>query len=168
MLKSFFKMPVNNKSLLAGIAVIIFLALMFWGFIRLQQVFADTESEPILKVGYCGVEPDQLCVLSFGRDQEDNMIIHVYVPDRSFPIFYLKANRASIESLYECKKDRRDSTSIYCTGPLLGLKDKVEISLFAKEDDRLLAAGKLTVQAILLSPVDDGQPIEKPEETTDR
>jgi hypothetical protein len=157
MLKSLSGMRTSLK-LLAGIIMAIMLALAVGGVVFLKRASSTAVPEPILKIDYCGADLEELCVLSFGRDVEENMVVNLFVPDRKFPEFYLKIKRAAIESVYECEKDKEVPTSVYCSGESIGLQEKMEINLISKEDDHLLAAGKLALLAVLLSP--DGQSFE--------
>lgn len=160
MFKYLSSVRMSSKLLALGVFVIILLALM--GTVFLKWASSKSEAEPILKIGYCDASPEDLCILSFSRDLKENMVINFFVPDRKFPDFYLKIKRAGGESVYECQKDKEVPTSVYCTGELIGLQEKIEINLLSKEDDHLMASGVLTLQAILLSLTDGGGPQEPP------
>lgn len=150
----------SRKLLALGTIVIILLSLAA-GVVLLRQTSSEVAAESILKISYCGVDPEELCVLSFGRDLEDNMVINLFVPDRNFPYFYLKIKRTVVESIYECEKDKEVPTSVYCTGESIGLQEKMEINLISKEDDHLMAVGKLALLAVLLSPVGGGVQVQE-------
>lgn len=150
MLKQFFG---SRKSLLLVLAGVILLALLalVWRVVSLERASSEVVSEPILKISYCGAEPEELCVLSFGRDAEEKMIINLFAPDRTFPGFYLKIKRITGESVYECEKNKEVPTSVFCYGDMINLQEKMEISLLSKDDGRLIAAGNFTLNAILIS-----------------
>ncbi len=157
MLQQFFSSRKSILLVLAGILSLVLL-LLTWRVISLQRIASEATVEPVLKIGYCGAEPEGLCVLSFGRDAEENMMVNVFVPDRKFPDFYLKIKRITGESLYECEKDKEVRTSVFCYGDMVNLQEKMEVSLFAKKDDGLLAMGNFTLNAILISePVQAGK-----------
>jgi hypothetical protein len=156
MYKSLSSISTSSKWLLLGIVVIILLAVAAGGWTTLRWVSSEAVIDPILKISYCGADPEALCVLSFGRDLDEHMIINLFVPDRKFPEFYLKIKRAAAESIYMCVKNSEVPTSVYCSGELIGLQEKMEINLISKEDDHLMAAGKLTLLAVLLSSGDGG------------
>lgn len=151
MLKYLSSVRMSYKLIALGGALFILFALM--GVIVLRQILSAAGPAPILKISYCGAVPEELCVLSFGRDLEENMVINLFVPESNFPDFYLKIQRAAVEGTYECVKDREVPTSVYCVGEMIGLQEKMEISLLSKADDHLMASGKLTLLAVLLSPV---------------
>jgi len=136
--------------ILTGIFLLVLLTLTWW-VISLQRVASEATVEPVLKIGYCGAEPEELCVLSFGRDLDENMVVNVFVPDRKFPAFYLKIKRAATESVYECEKDKEVPTNIYCYGDMVNLQERMEVRLFANADEHLVAAGTFTLKAILIS-----------------
>ncbi|MBK8781570.1 MAG: hypothetical protein IPO22_07135 [Anaerolineales bacterium] len=150
MLQKFFG---SRKSILLVFAGIFSLALLLlaWRIVSLQKAASEAVSEPVLKISYCGAEPEELCVLSFGRDVDENMVVNIFVPDRKFPDFYLKIKRTAGESVYECEKDKEVPTNVYCYGDMVNLQERMEISLFAREDERLIAAGDFTLKAILIS-----------------
>ncbi len=148
MLKS---MPGARRSTIAlGIVLIVLLALTAG--LLLRRALSQ-KNDPVIKLGYCGPDPAELCILSFGRDQQDNMIVSLFVPEKDFPDFYVKVKRAAGENKYDCHRNKTLPVNVYCLGPGIGLQERMEISLFAVEDDRLLAEGKMSLQAVLLSPV---------------
>ena len=151
MLKYLSGVRASYKLSALGILVIILLGLM--GTALLRWASSDSNDRVALKITYCGSSPEELCILSFSRDLEENMVINLFVPDPDFPDFYLKIKRAAAESVYECQKSEEVPSDVYCFGPLIGLQEKMEISLISKADDQLLASGKLTLLAVLLSPM---------------
>lgn len=122
-----------------------------WRIVSLQKAASKVDVEPVLKIGYCGTEPDELCILSFGRDVDENMVVNIFSPNRKFPEFYVKIKRAVGESVYECETDKEIRTNVFCYGDLANLQERMEVRLFAKEDERLLAMGDFTLKALLIS-----------------
>jgi hypothetical protein len=135
---------------LAGIVILALLALA-WRIVSLQQAASEVTVEPVLKISYCGAEPEELCVLSFGRDVDENMVVNIFVPDSKLPAFYLKIKKAAGENVYECEKDKEVWTNVFCYGDMANLQERMELSMFSKKDDRLIAMGNFTLKAILLS-----------------
>ena len=148
----------SRKSILLVLAGILLLALLAltWRIISLQKEASEIVAEKVLKLRYCGANPDELCILSFGRDAEENLAVSLFVPDRKFPDFYLKIKRKTGESVYECEKNKEVSTSVFCYGGMVNLQEKMEIDLYSKGDEHLLAQGNLTLNAILLSTQSQG------------
>lgn len=143
----------SRKTILLVLTGVLLLALLAltWRFVSLQKAASKAAASPVLKISYCGTEPRELCVLSFGRDAEENMVVNLFVPVRKFPDFYLKIKRVAGESIYKCEKDKEVRTSVFCYGDLINLQEKMEVSLFAKTDERLIAVGNFTLNAILIS-----------------
>jgi hypothetical protein len=136
--------------ILAGVIILVLL-LLVWRIVSLQKAASEAVSEPVLKIGYCGAEPEELCVLSFGRDVDGNMVVNIFVPDRKFPDFYLKIKRTVGESVYECENDKEVSTNVYCYGDMVNLQERMVVSLISKLDEHLIAVGDFTLKAILIS-----------------
>ncbi len=150
MLQQFFSSRKTFLLLLTGVIVLALLALT-WRIVSLQKAASEFDFAPVLKIGYCGAEPEELCVLSFGRDVDENMVVTVFVPDRKFPAFYLKIGRAVGENVYECEKDKEVRTYVFCYGDMVNLQERMEVSLFSLEDDHVLAVGQFTLKALLIS-----------------
>lgn len=140
----------KNSFTLMGMALLGFFVLACQ-FVSLQTTTSETEAAPALQMSYCGADPQEICVLSFGRATDENLFVSIFVPDKNFPSFYLKIDRLAGESLYECEKNPEAPTHVYCIGPLLNLQEAVELKLLAQTDDQLLATGSFVVKAILIS-----------------
>jgi len=138
--------------ILAGIfALLCLFVLVQFGVRTFRSQETPTPTAIPVGVGYCGAELTELCILSFGRDVDGNTVVNLFVPERDFPDFYLIASRMTGEYLFECLRSRNIPTSVYCVGSALNLGERVEFSVFAQEDDRLLAKGGLILKAFLIS-----------------
>lgn len=135
---------------LAGIFLLVLL-LLAWRIVSLQKAASEAAVEPVLKIGYCGAEPEELCVLSFGRDVDENMFVSIFVPDRKFPEFNVRVKRIAGESVYECERNKEVPTNVFCYGDMVNLQEKMEVSLIATSDERLIAAGDFILKALLIS-----------------
>ena len=166
MLQQYFRSRKTILFILAGVIVLVLLAAT-WRIVSLQKAASKVDFEPVLKIGYCGAEPDELCILSFGRDAEEKLVVNLFAPIRRFPDFYLKIKRPSGESVYLCEKNREVSTSVFCFGEMVNLQEKMEISLISSENDRLIAFGNIMLNAILVSGQfqSESDGIQIPEET---
>lgn len=143
-----------NKHKLLIIATVVGIPIVgilvyFWLIFRPDTKSAEAAPEPV-KLEYCSADLVEPCVLSFGRDGDGNTIINLFVPKRRFPAFYLVVNRTSEENRYECDKNDANEDTIYCIGSPLNLDERIEISLFSKQEDQLLAKGRFTLTAFLL------------------
>ncbi len=153
---------------LAGIFILICLVL-FAGLglsvFRAQNATPTATVEPDV-FNYCGAQLTSLCVLSFGRDAFGQTVINLYVPPRTYPLFYLKLLRATGESEYVCTANKTVKTSVYCVGDALNLGEGLVMQLLAEKDNRLLAQGDFTLKAFLVPSVvvdDDESGSDSPE-----
>ena len=152
---------------LAGIGLLICLVL-FAGLglsvFRAQNATPTATVEPDV-FNYCGAQLTSLCVLSFGRDAFGQTVINLYVPPRTYPLFYLKLLRVTGESEYVCTANKTVKTSVYCVGDALNLGEGLVMQLLAEKDDRLLAQGDFTLKAFLVPSVvvDDEADSDSPE-----
>ncbi|MBI3152038.1 MAG: hypothetical protein HYZ21_07900 [Chloroflexi bacterium] len=146
----FEKFFASRKSVFLVLGGVIVLALLSWRVIAVVQALSKTAEEPVLKIRYCGAEPEELCVLSFGRDMDDKFVVNLFVPEGDFPQFYVKIERAAGEGVYECVRNEEVQTSVYCLGDMVGLLEKMEVNLYSLGDDHLFAAGNFTLEAVLV------------------
>jgi hypothetical protein len=115
---------------------------------------------------YCDVDHAGLCVVSFGTDINDRMLVNLVKPDSSYPDFYLKISHIDATSVYECQSIVNTPTSVYCTGDLTPLGDPVDIEVYSTDKNRLIASGTLLIAAfahstqIVVSVTDTGTPTE--------
>jgi len=122
---------------------------LIWRFVSLARQ-SDT-SGVIHNLAYCGPQLGDLCVLSFGRNSDNNLVVSLFVPDRSFPAFSMKIKRAVGESIYKCERNADMPTSAYCYGDMIPLQQKLEIDLISTNDESLLATGSMTLDSLLLA-----------------
>ena len=139
----------SRKLFLWGAGILALLFLIVWGIKSI--IPKPTTTEPAIKLRYCGADLEELCVLSFGRDVDENLVVNLFVPDEDFPDFKLNIKTRAGESDYECKKFSEVPTSVFCYGEMISLQERMEVSLISIEDENLLAFGNLTLDAILVS-----------------
>lgn len=148
-----YKLPIIAT--VVGISIVS-VVMVLWFIFKPDQHSAKAVPEPV-RLEYCGAEPEQLCVLSFGRDEDGNTVINLYAPKKEIPAFYIKVSRAGGESLYECDRYQKIPTTVYCIGEPLNLNEGIEISVLSKTDDALLARGKFSVNAFLIATTTGGE-----------
>lgn len=153
MLNRFKALSFRNKIMItsASLLILFLIPVIAITFI-LRKTNTPPENTPPIQFEYCGTSLKELCILSFGRDGAGQAILNFHVPDRKFPAFYLIIKSAGAEHRYECKKSTDIKTSVFCSGEPLSLRQTVEISILANEDDRLLATGTFFIEAFLVSP----------------
>jgi hypothetical protein len=147
------KLTSNQKALLgiSGFILLIGIPICIASilFLNSQRTSQPTPT-PILNITYCGANPQEICVYSFGRDGTGDTIINLFLP-KDFPDFYLKINKTSGEARYECEKNDDVQTSAYCIGEAILLGEQIEITIFSLDEDIPIAFGKFAVTAILIS-----------------
>ncbi len=149
---------------LAGIVLMICLFLLAglgWTVFRPQEEMPAPTVQPDV-FQYCGARLTSLCVVSFGRDAFGDTVINLYVPQKTYPNFYLMVLRASGESRYACEINKAVKTSAYCSGDAINLGEGFEIQLLAELDDRLLAQGTFTLTAFLIGTPAVGDAVSEP------
>lgn len=151
MIQKLFAERKTTLLLLAGLIFIALLVVFIWRMSSLVRTEPEATPRLVYQFGYCGAEMDELCILSFGRDAEGNTVVNLFVPERDFPDFYLIAGRVTGEYLFECSRNKDVPTSVYCVGAALNLGERVTFSMYALENDRLLASGGLILKAFLIS-----------------
>jgi hypothetical protein len=162
MIQKLFTERKTTLLLLAGLMFIALLVVFIWRMSSLVRTEPEVTPRLVYQFGYCRVSMDELCILSFGRDAEGNTVVNLFVPERDFPDFYLIAGRVTGEYLFECSRNIDVPTSVYCIGAALNLGERVTFSMYALEDDRLLASGGLILKAFLIStPGGDGPSLDE-------
>lgn len=139
-------------ALLAGAAVLILLvcaALIAGGvsFVRGRLPTATSVPEAITR---CDLDASGLCLVSFGANANNELVINLKLADEDFPAFYAQVSNRAAESRFRCEVPKAAPTDAYCVGPRTPLGEPLELRLFASEDDRLLAEGTFVLEAVAL------------------
>jgi hypothetical protein len=131
--------------------VIWFIAIL----LLIRHMHPQEEAAPVdvPEVTLCDTDASGPCVVSFGTDNLNRMVINFQMPDEDYPPFYVKVNHGETSGRYECQTVEEIPTSVYCTGPRTPLGDPIDIQLVAIDGDKLLAEGKFVVSAIALPTV---------------
>lgn len=98
----------------------------------------------------CDVDDSVLCVVSFGADSVNRMVINFQVPSEDYGDFYVKVRYEETVSVYPCQAVEDIPTSVFCTGERVPLGETIDMQVYSTEGDMLLAQGKLIVAAIAL------------------
>ncbi|MEP0807295.1 MAG: hypothetical protein HRF47_17570 [Chloroflexota bacterium] len=137
----------NRKQwIIAGIVLVLFA----FGLLLLPKAgssVAPTPSAaaPPAKLVYCSNEGSKPCVVSFGVDVRDNMLINLLLPDLSFPAFSLVISRGGVEASYVCQRVSYALNTAYCAGPKQPPGEPLTLRLIASKDKTLLAEGNLSI-----------------------
>ena len=115
------------------------------------QIGRPTPDRPVTELLTCTSEnPSVLCVVSFGLDTNNRMLVNFISPDPSLPSFYLKIQHGETSNRYDCAALKSVPTSVYCTAAPVGLGDSIDIEVYSSKGDTLLAKGTFVIAAFAL------------------
>jgi len=100
---------------------------------------------------WCDKDASGLCVVSFGTDNSDRMIINFKLPTFDFPGFYVKGINRDLANVYQCELDSADQNSVHCTGMRTPLGEVIFIEVYSTDSDVMIAQGRFVVSALLVS-----------------
>lgn len=107
---------------------------------------ATTEPSPIptpAEITYCDISTTNLCLISFGFEDSDNLVITFFVSDPNYRNLTLKVNRDDALT-YECQPVEAFPNRIYCTGPRIELGEMIDLYAY-NAGGKLLARGAFIV-----------------------
>jgi hypothetical protein len=153
------EVALDRKRLLMGVgAGVVILAVCVTGVVLLWRFLnpdpSASQREPVTALGYCDASEVTPCIVSFGSDGGQTMLVNVLTPGFSYPYFYLTIERGADDFFYSCKPIPGFSTSAICTGWPMPPGEALQFKLFAVADDTLLAEGQFAIIGLMLpSPV---------------
>jgi hypothetical protein len=115
-----------------------------------QNLLASRESKDPVAVDLtlCDEDASGLCVVTFGADNQNLMVIHFQLPDEDYPRFYVKATNRGATNMYSCETAKSTPTIVYCSGVRTPLGETIDIEVYTIDKDRLIARGTFLVSAI--------------------
>jgi hypothetical protein len=136
-----------------------------------QNLLASRESKDPVAVDLtlCDEDASGLCIVTFGADNQNLMVIHFQLPNEDYPAFYVKATNRGTTNMYSCEVDKveavdktrvdkaeTDETKVigtapnraYCTGVRTPLGETIDIEVYTIDKDKLIARGTFLVSAI--------------------
>lgn len=125
--------------------------LLVFPFIKNLGSSSNTIDQPVGKITLCDRDASDLCVVSFGKDGADGMVITFQTPKANYPEFYVKGSNKGITNSYQCQADRKIPTIVYCTGISTPLGEVIEIEVYAVDGDILMASGDFMISSMALS-----------------
>ena len=145
-----------NRAARDAIIFVVFAILIIIG---LRSIFPHTDvgtestnqKHAIAELGYCSASDAKPCVVSFSIDTQGSMFIDLVTPRATYPEFYVTITSASANNRYECTRLPNLPTNILCTGPQLNPGEPLHFSLFATDDNRLLAEGTFNIIGLMLA-----------------
>jgi hypothetical protein len=148
------KQNIKTTILVTSLILMAFIACGVIGYLndsgRVSPTTAETDNTlptdipAEIDLAYC-FSPASLCVISFGRDNADNMLIIVKnnIPDLAE--FYTKIKQTDSTDLYSCQKVQFTSDIYYCLGKQISDGTTITMDIYSKNNDRLVASGSLLV-----------------------
>ncbi len=108
-------------------------------------------SQAIPEIPYCDTDSSVLCVISFGIDTKDQLLVNFYKPKTSIPDFYLKIRHDEIEDMYKCRAVKEFPSYIYCAGKQISLEEQIDIEVYSTDDNTLIAKGTFVISALAVA-----------------
>ncbi|MBN2116858.1 MAG: hypothetical protein JW730_09815 [Anaerolineales bacterium] len=106
--------------------------------------------EPLPGFGYCSSRPSRPCILSFRSNWSGDMVINLLV-NGSSPDFHIKIRHAEGEYIYECKRARKYSINVSCTGETLPVGETFSFLVISTEAGTTLAEGSFPIIGMALA-----------------
>jgi len=118
-----------------------------------QNLLASRENKDPVAVDLtlCDEDAIGLCVVTFGADNQNLMVIHFQLPDEDYAKFYVKATNRGTTNVYSCETAESTPTIVYCTGVRTPLGETIDIEVYTTDEDKLIARGTFLVSAIALA-----------------
>jgi len=118
-----------------------------------QNLLASRENKDPVAVDLtlCDEDAIGLCVVTFGADNQNLMVIHFQLPDEDYAKFYVKATNRGTTNVYSCETAESTPTIVYCTGVRTPLGETIDIEVYNTDGDILIARGTFLVSAIALA-----------------
>lgn len=135
-----------------AIAAIILLT-WFTVFPLIENLRASNNSsdQTITEITLCDLDARDLCIVSFGTDNTDRMVINFQLPSADYPIFYVNGSNKGMGTTYPCEAAKAVPTSVYCTGIRTPLGEAIDIEVYSTDSNLLIARGTIMVSAMVLS-----------------
>ena len=143
--------------MLGAISAIILLAwFAVFPLIKNLRASSDSSDQIINEITLCDVDARNLCIVTFGTDNTDRMVINFQLPNANYPAFYVKGFNKGTENTYECRAAEALPTSVYCTGVRTPLGEAIDIEVYTTDGDQLMARGTFIISAIMVltTPID--------------
>jgi len=106
--------------------------------------------QPVIILGRCDEGQDVLCLVTFGLEPPDQMLIVLLASPGLPPELEAEVTHAGTALPYPCKSTDESPTIIYCTGPQIPLGSSIGIGIYAAAERTLLASGEFVLTAFAL------------------
>jgi hypothetical protein len=99
----------------------------------------------LIKLNYCYDDAPSICIVSFGQDSVKNSLIVINNANPSWSALYLRINETGEWKRYECQKVQFSSEIFYCSGTQLQDNGLINVEVYAKNNNHLIASGLVKV-----------------------
>jgi hypothetical protein len=156
-----------------GFILLLFWIVVFTLVIKNLRGSNETGESPVVEATLCDEGASDLCIVNFGANSLNRMVIHFQLPSEGYAAFYVKATNRETVSVYTCEVDESVPTNAYCTGLRTPLGETIDLEVYTTDEDKLIARGMFLVSAIAIStpislpsesPVEEVLPEELPTE----
>jgi len=161
--------------------------LLFWfaviTFVIKNMSGSNKSNDPlVINVTLCDENASDLCIVTFGANNLNRMVIDFQLPAADYAPFYVKATNRETVSVYTCEVIESQTKSVsesetvpgveataevesapthaQCTGIRTPLGETIDLEIYTTDGDRLIARGTFLVSAVARS-----TPISLPTET---
>ena len=145
----------ERKQLFINLGAIAAIILLTWFtvFPLIENLRASNNSsdQTITEITLCDLDARDLCIVSFGTDNTDRMVINFQLPSADYPTFYVNGSNKGMGTTYQCESAKAVPTSVYCTGIRTPLGEAIDIEVYAADSNLQIARGKIMVSAMVLS-----------------
>ncbi|MBI5952462.1 MAG: hypothetical protein HY865_12460 [Chloroflexi bacterium] len=116
-----------------------------------RGLLSTPEAVPmVLEVTSCDEDISDLCVVNFGANNLNRMVINFLLPDEEYAAFYVKAKYRDTVSVYVCEANESNPMIVRCTGVRTPLGEMIDIEIYTTDEDSLIARGTFLVSAIAI------------------
>jgi hypothetical protein len=143
-----------------GSAFVIFWVVILALIIKTLSLPKESSDAPVTEVTLCDENASDLCIVTFGANSLNRMVINFQLPNTEYAPFYVKADNRGTVNVYSCEVDESTPANAHCTGVRTPLGETIDIEVYTTEGDKLIARGTFLVSAIAIS-----TPISLPSET---
>jgi hypothetical protein len=118
---------------------------------NIRGATSETSDPIVVDATLCDEDASDLCIVTFGANNLNRMVINFQLPNADYAPFYVKADHRGTVSVYSCEVDESSPTSAYCTGVRTPLGETIDLEVYTTDEDKLIARGTFLVSAIALS-----------------
>ena len=123
--------------------------------LRLLALERQTPQPPIA-LGRCGERQDVLCLVTFGLEPPDEMLIVLAAAPDLPQGLEVEVQHKGSTLQYLCESTEQTPGTVYCTGPQLPLGSTMLVQVYATKERYLVASGEFVLMALALPTVPVG------------